>query len=83
MRRNRRRARARDRSAGRGGPADSSDILYTEDGLAGAEAVRYDPDQDVWFVANFGEDAEDARDANGTDTGRGQGASPDPPDGRR
>lgn len=29
------------------------------------ETVRYDPDRDVWFVANFGESVDDDRDANG------------------
>lgn len=50
----------------------SWDVLQTEadrvvsiDGFAGPEAVRYDPDQDVWFVSNFGEDADDQRDGNG------------------
>lgn len=44
---------------------ESSDIVFTVSGLSGPEAVRYDPDQDVYFVANFGESAEDSRDANG------------------
>lgn len=34
------------------------------DGLSGPEAVRYDPDQDVWFIANFGPGNEE-RDADG------------------
>ena len=33
-------------------------------GFSGPEAVRYDPDQDVWFVSNFNGDG-GARDANG------------------
>jgi hypothetical protein len=33
-------------------------------GFSGPEAVRYDPDQDVWFVSNFGGDGGD-RDGNG------------------
>lgn len=44
---------------------DSADILFSVTGLAGPEAVRYDPDQDVYFVANFGESGDDPRDANG------------------
>lgn len=42
---------------------DSSDIVISIDGFSGPEAVRYDPDQDVYFVANFNGDA--AGDANG------------------
>ncbi len=37
--------------------------LFTVRGLAGPEAVRFDPDQDVWFVANF--NGADKGDANG------------------
>lgn len=33
---------------------DSADLIYSVVGFEGPEAVRYDPDQDVWFVANFG-----------------------------
>jgi len=44
---------------------DTTDLLFSVSGLAGPEAVRYDPDQDVYFVANFGEAADDERDANG------------------
>lgn len=40
-------------------------LVTTVDGLAGPEAVKYDPDQDVYFVANFGPAAEDQRDGNG------------------
>lgn len=50
------------------GPAalqDSTDILFTVTGLAGPEAVRYDPEQDVYFVASFGEPGGESRDANG------------------
>lgn len=46
-------------------PADSADILFSISGLAGPEAVRYDPDQDIWFVANFGGASDDDRDENG------------------
>lgn len=54
-----------------GGPARPASVQDTTDrvaqvtGLAGPEAVRYDPDQDVWFVANFGESGEEQRDGNG------------------
>lgn len=42
---------------------DSTARIATVEGLAGPEAVRYDPSQDVYFVANFNGDA--AGDANG------------------
>ncbi|NBB76612.1 MAG: hypothetical protein GVY02_04460, partial [Bacteroidetes bacterium] len=42
---------------------DSADAVMSIDGFSGPEAVRYDPDQDVYFVANFNGDA--AGDANG------------------
>jgi hypothetical protein len=32
---------------------DSTDIAYTITGLDGPEAVRYDPEQDVYFISNF------------------------------
>lgn len=38
--------------------------VYSIEGLSGPEAVRYDADQDVWFVSNFGPGSED-RDADG------------------
>lgn len=44
---------------------DSTDILYSVTGLSGPEAVRYDPDQDVYFISSFGEPSDDQRDANG------------------
>src|SRR5690606_28577731 len=34
-------------------------------GLTRPEAVRYDPDQDVWFVSNYGPRQDSVRDANG------------------
>lgn len=40
-------------------------LLATVEGLVGPEAVKYDPDQDVYFVANFGPNEEEQRDANG------------------
>ena len=42
---------------------DSTDIVVSIDGFSGPEAVRYDPDQDVYFVSNFNGDP--AGDANG------------------
>lgn len=45
---------------------DSGDVLARVEGLSGPEAVRWDPDQDVWFVANFGpSQGEDDRDGDG------------------
>lgn len=32
---------------------DSTNIAYTITGLDGPEAVRYDPDQEVYFISNF------------------------------
>lgn len=34
-------------------------------GLSRPEAVRHDPEQDVWFVSNFGPQVDSTRDANG------------------
>lgn len=42
---------------------DSTDIVVSIDGFSGPEAVRYDPDQDVYFVSNF--NGPPAGDANG------------------
>lgn len=53
---------------GAGGGADdgpTARLVATVDGLAGPEAVKYDPEQDVYFVANFGPTADSQRDANG------------------
>lgn len=43
---------------------DSTHRVQTVTGFSGPEAVRYDPDQDVYFVANFAGGGGD-RDANG------------------
>lgn len=50
----------------------SWDVLQTEadrvasiGGFEAPEAVRYDPDQDVWFVSNFGAGSGDDRDGDG------------------
>ncbi len=42
---------------------NEADRVLTIEGFSGPEAVRYDPDQDVYFVANFNGDP--AGDANG------------------
>lgn len=42
---------------------DSTNIVASVTGFSGPEAVRYDPDQDVYFVSNFNGDP--AGDANG------------------
>jgi hypothetical protein len=42
---------------------DSSDRIDRISGLSGPEAVRYDPEQDVYFISNFNGEPED--DANG------------------
>ena len=42
---------------------DSTDIVVSVTGFSGPEAVRYDPEQDLYFVSNFNGDA--AGDANG------------------
>lgn len=42
---------------------DSTDIVVSIEGFSGPEAVRYDPDQDVYFVSNFNGDP--VGDANG------------------
>jgi hypothetical protein len=44
---------------------DSTTLVATVTGLDGPEAVRYDPDQDVYFIANFGARSAAARDSNG------------------
>lgn len=43
---------------------DSDDILVSIDGFSGPEAVRYDPDQDLYFVSNFNGPGGE-RDSNG------------------
>lgn len=43
---------------------DSTNRVAAVDGFAGPEAVRYDPEQDVYFVSNFNGGGGD-RDANG------------------
>lgn len=43
---------------------DTTHRVRSVTGFSGPEAVRYDPDQDVWFVSNFNGDGGE-RDANG------------------
>lgn len=43
---------------------DSTHIVVSIDGFSGPEAVRYDPEQDLYFVSNFNGGGND-RDANG------------------
>lgn len=44
---------------------DTTAVATTLTGFEGPEAVRYDPGQDAWFVANFGAGSGDARDGDG------------------
>lgn len=46
-------------------PVESPALLTTTGGFTGPEAVRYDPDQDVYFVSNFGSGSSSALDNNG------------------
>lgn len=46
-------------------PADSAGPLAVVTGLSQPEAVRYDPDQDIYFVGNWGTGSPDATDNNG------------------
>jgi hypothetical protein len=45
--------------------ADSTGPLAVVTGLSQPEAVRYDPDQDIYFVGNWGTGSPDATDNNG------------------
>ena len=45
--------------------ADSARIVASPGGFIQPEAVRYDPDQDIYFVASWGSGAPDAKDNNG------------------
>jgi hypothetical protein len=40
-------------------------LIASLEGFEGPEAVKYDPDQDVYFVANFGAASDEPRDGNG------------------
>ena len=52
-------------SSGASATADSARLITTVTGFTGPEAVRYDPDQDVWFVSNWGAGPTEATDNNG------------------
>ncbi|MDQ3674621.1 MAG: hypothetical protein M3365_09635 [Gemmatimonadota bacterium] len=45
--------------------ADSARLLASPSGFTEPEAVRYDPDQDVYFVTNWGGGSVEAKDNNG------------------
>jgi sugar lactone lactonase YvrE len=45
--------------------SDSAHAIASPGGFSQPEAVRYDPDQDVYFVSNFGAGDAQARDNNG------------------
>jgi hypothetical protein len=51
-------------SLGRAGP-DSTRPIASPGGFNQPEAVRYDPDQDIYFVGNWGPGEADAKDNNG------------------
>lgn len=46
-------------------PLDTTQVTATAVGLDGPEAVRWDPEQRVWFVASFGPGSSDQRDGDG------------------
>jgi len=48
-----------------GAQTDSARPIATPGGFMQPEAVRYDPDQDVYFVSNWGKGEADAKDNNG------------------
>lgn len=48
-----------------GAQPDSARLLASPSGFTGPEAVRYDPDQDVYFVTNWGTGDPAAKDNNG------------------
>ena len=57
-------------SAARAAPAwtelqDTTSRIASVTGLEGPEAVRFDPDQDVWFISNFGPGSAEERDGDG------------------
>ena len=47
------------------GQPDQARLIATPGGFSQPEAVRYDPDQDIYFVGNWGTGAPDAKDNNG------------------
>src|SRR5258705_2531301 len=45
--------------------ADTARLVASPGGFIQPEAVRYDPDQDIYFVSSWGSGAPDAKDNNG------------------
>jgi hypothetical protein len=56
---------APDTTAVQGAQADSARLVASRAGFTEPEAVRYDPDQDVYFVSNWGTGPTEAKDNNG------------------
>jgi sugar lactone lactonase YvrE len=54
-----------DSAAVQGAQADSARLVASPAGFTEPEAVRYDPDQDIYFVSNWGTGDTDATDNNG------------------
>lgn len=48
-----------------GATPDSARLVASPSGFTAPEAVRYDPDQDVYFVSNWGTGSAEAKDNNG------------------
>lgn len=48
-----------------GAQADSARLVVSRAGFTEPEAVRYDPDQDIYFVSNWGTGDTEAKDNNG------------------
>lgn len=57
--------RASDSTTAQGPQADSARLLASPGGFTEPEAVRYDPDQDTYFVSNWGTGPTEAKDNNG------------------
>ena len=54
-----------DSAAVQGAQADSARLVASPAGFTAPEAVRYDADQDIYFVSNWGTGNPDAKDNNG------------------
>ncbi len=57
--------RAADTTAVLGAQADSARLVASPSGFTEPEAVRYDPDQDIYFVSNWGTGPTESKDNNG------------------
>jgi len=57
--------KAPDTTAAQESQADSARLVVSRAGFTEPEAVRYDPDQDVYFVSNWGTGPTEAKDNNG------------------